>query len=161
VNGCGADRHTAALDAPRRTTEELPAVDVRKLEITPAQERVEDIAPLQWTPCNFGGSRPWFVCPGEGCARRVAILYGTETGQMFCRHCRDLRYASQRENRIAKAKRRMIKARERLPEDRRKKPKRMRQATFDKLLREHIEAKREYDVLRWRKYLARVLPQQG
>src|SRR5919198_6207585 len=19
---------------------------------------------LSWTPCNYGGSRPWFVCPG-------------------------------------------------------------------------------------------------
>jgi hypothetical protein len=136
-------------------------VDVRKLQITLRQERVEGVASLQWTPCNFGGSRPWFVCPGEGCARRVAILYGPpEAGQMFCRHCRDLRYASQREDRIARAKRRMIKARERLPADRRKKPKRMRKATFEKLLQEHIEAKREYDVLRWRKYLAHVLPRQ-
>ena len=29
--------------------------------------RKEDVTyevPLCWTPCNFGGSRPWFVCPG-------------------------------------------------------------------------------------------------
>jgi hypothetical protein len=27
------------------------------------------------TPCNLGGSRPWFICPVLGCGRRVAILY--------------------------------------------------------------------------------------
>jgi hypothetical protein len=159
LSECESDGYRAALDAPRKTTDELPAVDVRKLQITPGQERVEGVASLQWTPCNFGGSRPWFVCPGEGCARRVAILYGPEAGQVFCRHCRDLRYATQREDRIGRAKRRWIKALERLPADR-KKPKRMRQATFEKLLRENIEAKREYDILRWRKYLARVLARQ-
>lgn len=55
---------------------------------------------LSWTPCNFGGSRPWFVCPGvvEGvsCGRRVAKLY--LKGRYFlCRHCHDLAYSSQQE----------------------------------------------------------------
>src|SRR5215831_7092426 len=31
---------------------------------------------IDWTPCNYGGSRPWFRCPVLGCGRRVAILYG-------------------------------------------------------------------------------------
>jgi len=45
---------------------------------------------LDWTPCNFGGERPWFRCPGQGCNRRCAILYG---GEVFvCRECRDLTY---------------------------------------------------------------------
>ena len=30
---------------------------------------------LDWTPCHFGGERPWFRCPAMGCGRRVAILY--------------------------------------------------------------------------------------
>ena len=38
------------------------------------------------TPCHFGGSRLWFLCPAENCGRRVAILYG-DTG-LGCRHCR-------------------------------------------------------------------------
>ena len=29
---------------------------------------------VTWTPCNFGGGRPWFLCPN--CGKRVAILYG-------------------------------------------------------------------------------------
>ena len=50
---------------------------------------------LEWRRCNYGGQRAWFVCPGLGCGRRVAILYG---GRIFaCRHCYQLAYASQRE----------------------------------------------------------------
>jgi hypothetical protein len=50
---------------------------------------------LTWTPCNFGGERPWFICPAVGCGRRVAKLYGG--GIFACRHCRQLAYACQRE----------------------------------------------------------------
>ena len=49
---------------------------------------------LNWTPCQYGGARPWFLCPARGCRRRVAILYG---GAVFaCRHCYRLAYESQR-----------------------------------------------------------------
>ena len=49
---------------------------------------------LDWTPCQYGGARPWFLCPARGCGRRVAILYG---GAVFaCRHCYRLAYESQR-----------------------------------------------------------------
>ena len=48
-----------------------------------------------WTRCNYGGARPWFLCPGQGCGRRVAILYN---GALFaCRHCYGLNYDSQHE----------------------------------------------------------------
>lgn len=50
---------------------------------------------LSWTRCGMGGERPWFICPTQGCGRRVALLY---SGGLFsCRHCRDLAYPSQRE----------------------------------------------------------------
>jgi hypothetical protein len=43
-------------------------------------EDVKEPVPLQWPPCNFGGERPWFICPGVvngvRCGRRVAVLYG-------------------------------------------------------------------------------------
>ena len=46
------------------------------------------------TPCNYGGSRKWFLCPR--CRRRIPILYGT--GKYFlCRHCHNLTHASQQE----------------------------------------------------------------
>jgi hypothetical protein len=52
-------------------------------------EDIREPVPLAWTACNFGGERPWFICPGAGCGRRVAILYGP--GRYFlCRHCYDL-----------------------------------------------------------------------
>src|SRR3989344_9352 len=46
------------------------------------------------TPCNFGGSRYWFKCPGvkEGipCGRLSTKLYLSLGGNYFlCRHCYD------------------------------------------------------------------------
>jgi hypothetical protein len=50
---------------------------------------------LEWTPCHFGGKRPWFLCPG--CERRVAKLcIATE---FRCRHCLELAYESQHQSR--------------------------------------------------------------
>jgi hypothetical protein len=48
---------------------------------------------VEWTPCTYGGNRPWFICPARGCYWRVAILYSADT--IACRHCHDLTYASQ------------------------------------------------------------------
>jgi hypothetical protein len=56
---------------------------------------------LEWTQCNFGGSRAWFRCPPVGCGRRVAILYG---GSVFaCRQCHSLAYESQNETAHSRA----------------------------------------------------------
>jgi hypothetical protein len=59
------------------------------------QENVYLKVPLYWTPCNYGGKRPWFSCPG--CGRRVAKLY-LESRYFLCRHCSNLAYSSQRED---------------------------------------------------------------
>ena len=56
---------------------------------------VEERVVLTWTNCNFGGERPWFICPGAGCGHRVAKLYGAR--YFVCRHCLGLAYESQRE----------------------------------------------------------------
>ncbi len=59
----------------------------------------EDVAyrvPIEWMACNFGGDRPWFVCPGLHCGRRAAVLY-LGARYFLCRKCQDLSYASQRE----------------------------------------------------------------
>lgn len=55
---------------------------------------------LTWTPCNFGGRRPWFICPGvvngRYCGRRVGTLFNG--GKYFlCRHCYDLTYQSRQD----------------------------------------------------------------
>jgi hypothetical protein len=62
---------------------------------------VEQRVSIAWTPCRFGGERPWFVCSvaanGMYCGRRVTKLYGA--GRLFaCRHCYRLGYTSQQES---------------------------------------------------------------
>lgn len=61
------------------------------------REDVHITVPLSWSSCNYGRERPWFICPGKSCGRRVAKLY--LAGKYFlCRHCHDLVYSSQREH---------------------------------------------------------------
>ncbi|MDD1752959.1 MAG: hypothetical protein LUQ38_07720, partial [Methanotrichaceae archaeon] len=60
-------------------------------------EDVNYTVPLSWTSCNYGGERPWFICPGKNCNKRVANLY--LMGKYFlCRHCHNLAYSSQRDS---------------------------------------------------------------
>ena len=67
---------------------------------------------LEWTGCNLGGRRAWFLCPAVGCGRRVAILFG---GAVFaCRHCYKLAYECQREANDDRAMRRADTIRRRL-----------------------------------------------
>jgi hypothetical protein len=49
---------------------------------------------LTWTSCNYGGKRPWFICPSCW-RRRVAILYRVDS-DFACRRCQELVYQSQR-----------------------------------------------------------------
>ena len=52
-------------------------------------EEVKQRIDFDWTQCNYGGKRIWFLCPG--CGKRMAILYGA--GKYFlCRHCHNLTY---------------------------------------------------------------------
>ncbi len=44
---------------------------------------------IAWTNCNYGGRRPWFVCPE--CERRCAILY-SPIENFVCRTCAGLYY---------------------------------------------------------------------
>ena len=68
---------------------------------------------IEWTPCHYGGARAWFLCPANGCGRRVAKLY--LNGAIFaCRHCYRLAYSSQRENQDDRATRQADKIRDRL-----------------------------------------------
>jgi hypothetical protein len=76
-------------------------------------EDVEQVTLLTWTPCHFGGSRPWFLCAGSECHRRVGKLYAA--GKFFlCRRCYGLVYESQRANARHRALYRARKFRERL-----------------------------------------------
>ena len=128
-------------------------------------EDVEEPVSLEWTPCNFGGERPWFVCPGVACGRRVAVLYGP--GKYFlCRHCYDLRHESQREDEKDRASRRARKIRQRLggsanmPEPFPERPKGMHHDTHMRLFWEHDEAHRE-ELAGMREWLDKLKRQVG
>ena len=59
-------------------------------------EHVLETVRIVRVPCRLGGSRPYFVCRGTACGRRVVKLY--RPGRYFlCRHCYHLAYASQSE----------------------------------------------------------------
>jgi len=111
-------------------------------------EDVREPVPLQWTPCNFGGEKSWFICPGAGCGRRVAVLYKPNR-YFLCRHCYDLAYQSQRDNKVYRALHRAQDIRRRLGgsanmmEPFPKKPKGMHWSTYDPLWWEHHEAEME------------------
>lgn len=96
---------------------------------------------LDWTPCNYGGRRAWFLCPARRCGRRVAILYGV--GIFACRHCYQLAYPCQRETSDERAARRADIIRARLgwqpgiANGNGGKPKGMRWRTFERLTAEH------------------------
>lgn len=80
-------------------------------------EEVEETVRIVRVPCRFGGTRPYFICPGVvngiSCGRRVVKLHGS--GRYFlCRHCYRLAHASQSEGAWDRALRRANKIRMRL-----------------------------------------------
>ena len=108
-------------------------------------------------PCRFGGERLYFVCQGrsvdDGCGRRVGKLY--RSGKRFlCRHCCQLTYESQCEDRLMRLRRKARKARARLDPGASswttvQKPKGMWRRTYDRLHRRAFElewkAEQEFD----------------
>lgn len=66
---------------------------------------------LAWTPCRFGGHRPWWLCPR--CGRRCAILYAA-FGTLACRICLNLAYPTERMGPMERADARALAARRRL-----------------------------------------------
>ena len=116
-----------------------------RLGNAPREAVTQDIF-LTWTPCNYGGRRPWFVCR---CRKRVAILYAI--GKYFlCRHCYNLVHASVNEGKRTRAYRKMLKIRRRLGcddnvwETHLVKPKGMPPATFRQLLDKYEAAGEVY-----------------
>lgn len=96
---------------------------------------------LEWTDLHYGGRRPWFLCPAQGCGRRVAVLFG---GRVYaCRHCHNLVYECQRETDDDRACRRADTIRRRLrwpagiANPTGDKPKGMHWRTFERLKAEH------------------------
>ncbi len=129
-------------------------------------EAVEENINIARVPCRFGGSRPYFLCPGVvngvTCGRRVAKLHGL--GRYFlCRHCYRLAYASQSEGGWDRALRRANKIRQRLGGDPGMafpdRPKGMWRRTYDRLRDNAFEAEMLADqifVIRAEQLLARL-----
>jgi len=139
---------------------------VLRYSITQRDEQKRDYyyrVPVAWTACNYGGSRPWFVCPGVvsgvACNRRVAKLYTPPNGDLFlCRHCWNLSYVSRRESRPRRVLRKIQKIYWRLgvewwlsgpfPWQ----PKGMHSRTYTQLLNKARELESTFCVLIRRKY---------
>ena len=62
----------------------------------PADQRIA----IERTPCNYGGTRPWFACPG--CGKRVAVLY-LRASSFRCRDCSRVAYRSQSEDALGRS----------------------------------------------------------
>jgi hypothetical protein len=99
---------------------------------------------IAWTPCRFGGERPWFRCC---CGRHTMRLYGAG-GLFACRQCYGLAYACQqavpRDRNLMQAQ----KIRERLAggsdvlQPFPLKPSGMHWQTYDRLRRRHDRARK-------------------
>ena len=80
-------------------------------------ENIKEPIHVVRNPCRFGGTRPFFICPGvvNGvvCGRRVVMLYAY-SNYYFCRKCYRLKYSSQYEGSWDRAMTRANKIRERL-----------------------------------------------
>jgi hypothetical protein len=117
-------------------------------------EDVEETVRVVRVPCQFGGTRPYFICPGVvngvPCGRRVIKLHGS--GRYFlCRHCYRLAHASQSEGTWDRALRRANKIRMRLGGEPGMaspfppRPKGMWRRTYERLRDEVFEAERLAD----------------
>lgn len=108
---------------------------IRLMYGTKAGEQVDELVDLDRTPCNYGGTRTWFLCPR--CGRRVGVLFGGR--RFWCRHCHGIAYAVENEDKLSRALRRSNKLRERVQARAGTaypvifKPKGMHQRTFDRI----------------------------
>jgi len=78
-------------------------------------QNVSQRVALNWTACNFGGRRVWFLCPH--CSRRCAILYGVNNnGRFSCRRCVNLAYECEAETTTDRLTRKQLKREAKLGE---------------------------------------------
>ncbi len=81
---------------------------------------------LEYTPCNYGGERAWFVCPE--CYERVSVLY-LIPGRAACRICLNLNYPCQQEGWLDRQIRKQWKLKDKL-ENERWRPRYMHHKTY-------------------------------
>ena len=125
---------------------------------TDEEESYNYVVPIEYTPCNFGGRRPWFRCPNTECNERVAKLYCPRDGHLYlCRDCHNLSYQTSRASgdAVETAELRYRRAFEKADKDDRRphpnsqpffpeKPKGMHHDTFEDLLDDVRDAREEF-----------------
>jgi len=92
LNGLGAFR--ARMEYPfmgLRTSSH--AIEYRGPNWLP--DRPSQLVPISWTPCHYGGRRPWLICL---CGKRVGKLY-RGSAWLGCRECAEAKYESQKKSR--------------------------------------------------------------
>jgi hypothetical protein len=131
-------------------------------------EDVAEAVRIVRVPCRFGGSRPYFICPGVvdgvACGQRVTKLHGA--GRYFrCRHCYRLAHASQSEGTGDRAVRRANKIRQRLGGEPSRnapfpqKPPNMHRSTYERLRNQAFDAEiiaRDAFAIQSRQLLTRI-----
>lgn len=166
MGGYGSSRW--GFERTKATTDSAPSLDVRqlcqrgylrpgasysatwagrsiKLRVDPAGLWLEELdtgrvhrARLTSTRCNYGGVRPWFMCPR--CGYRAARLYLRR--ELQCRDCHGLAYPSTRRDGIDRLRTKARALRQQLgggdvaiPP----RPKGMWRTTYERLVRELVE----------------------
>ena len=106
------------------------------IQIELHNQTVPQQVPVSWTPCHYGGARPWLHCL---CGRRVLRLF-KGFGGYFCRPCcGNPIYESQKRNQKARAYLQAYRARQQLGGSRPgidplpDRPYRMKQKTYARL----------------------------
>jgi hypothetical protein len=110
-NGCGAGQWTWTYgDGTKawiqiRGGRDQITLEYRYRSLGEKWQQTHQSVPIRWTPCRFGGARPWFICDAHSndvyCGRQVTKLYGA--GRLFaCRQCYRLGI-SQRADAIGRA----------------------------------------------------------
>jgi hypothetical protein len=70
-------------------------------------KKIADPIRLEYSPCHYGGTRVWFICPS--CKKRRTMLF---RGQYFrCRECLGLTYASLHEDKAERPLNRLMRQR--------------------------------------------------
>lgn len=169
MGGPGSGRWFSSYSR-RWTVEQMARVDVRvlhrrdpfpqdqkKIWLSVKGEQGECELRIDWTGCNFGQGRPWFVCPH--CGSRCAILYRPPRAplkELACRKCYNLTYQSRRKRQPWNTERLRVQRIERRLGVKRKpalvnllppRPKGMHHKTYERLAWEWREAMLAWDAV--------------
>lgn len=73
-------------------------------KVEAGQDSLHVVMPIgvSWSACNYGGKRPWLLCPY--CGRRVSALHlSSNSRQLACRHCFNMTYESRNVDAIGRS----------------------------------------------------------